>query len=119
MKKSEWRDRIKESCIEAGTYQAFCDDVIDTLSEIMENRDGAQAEYRKTGSKPVIEKETSTGAITTVKNPLLVMVNDLNAAALTYWRDLGLTPKGFTAMQKNGFKPKETSFEQILANIGI
>lgn len=119
MKKEEWKAKIERSCREAGTYQPFFDDIIETLSEIMENRDGAQAKYKKSGSKPVIEQETSTGGTKTVKNPLLVMVNDLNAAALSYWRDLGLTPKGFTAMQKNGFKPKEASFEALLANIGI
>ena len=119
MEKDDWKKKIRESCEEAGTYQPFFDDIIETLSTIMVNRDGAQGQYENEGSHPVIEKETTTGAIVTVKNPLLVMVNDLNAAALAYWRDLGLTPKGFQAMQKNGFQKHEATFEDMLANIGI
>jgi hypothetical protein len=35
--------------------------------------------------------------------------NDMNAAALNYWRDLGLTPKGLKAIDEQAMKPKPKS----------
>ena len=117
--KKTWQKRIKQAAIDAGTYEPFFDDVIETLAGIMEKRDRTEEQFEETGGNAVVAHTNKSGATNLVKNPLLVMVNDLNATALSYWRDLGLTPKGFTAMQKNGFKPKEATFEDLLADIGI
>ena len=119
MNKSDWKNRIKASCESAGTYRAFFDDTIETLAGIMEKRDRAELQFEQTGGNAVIQHTNKSGATNLVKNPLLVMVNDLNGTALSYWRDLGLTPKGYTAMQKNGFQRQERSFEDLLRNIGI
>lgn len=119
MNRAEWATKIEQSCRDAGTYQPYFGDIIGTLAGIMENRDIAQEQFEESGGLAVIEHTNQGGNTNVVKNPALVMVNDLNATALAYWRDLGLTPKGFTAMQKGGFKPKETSFEDLLSNIGI
>ena len=119
MEREKWRARIVNSCNSAGTYQPCFDDVIETLAAIMERRDEAQEAYEKDGRKSVVEQETSTGGVKTVKNPFLLAVNELDSAALAYWRDLGLTPKGFQSMQKNGFQKKEGTFEELLKNIGI
>lgn len=120
MNKDDWKKRINDAARDAGTYQPFFDDIIDTLAGIMENRDKAQEQFEERfGAQPVVAHTNKAGATNIVKNPALAMVNDLNATALSYWRDLGLTPKGFTAMQKNGFKPKEGTFEDLLKNIGI
>lgn len=119
MTKGEWKKRIEQAAQDAGTYQPFFDDMINTLAGIMENRDRSQEMFEKSGGNPVITHTNKGGATNIVKHPALVMVNDLNATALTYWRDLGLTPKGFSMMQKNGFKPKESTFEDLLEGIGI
>ena len=107
------------ACIDAGTYQIYFDDVIETLAGIMEKRDRAELQFEQTGGNAVIQHTNKSGATNLVKNPLLVVVNDLDSTALSYWRDLGLTPKGYTAMQKNGFQKAEGSFEDLLRNIGI
>ena len=120
MNKQEWENRIKQASRDAGTYQSHFDDIIETLASIMENRDKAQEQFIKQfGGKPVVAHTNKGGNTNLVKNPALVMVNDLNATALSYWRDLGLTPKGFQTLQTNGFKKQDTSLEDVLANIGI
>lgn len=119
MESEAWKVRIRQAAKDAGTYQPFFEDIIETLAGIMENRDRAEAQFKATGGNAVISHTNKGGNTNLVKNPLLVMVNDLNAAALAYWRDLGLTPKGFQAMQRNGLQPKEATFEDLLRNIGV
>ena len=119
MLKNQWKDRIEQACKEAGTYkEPFCD-VIETLAAILENRDKAQRQFEVMHSNPVITYTNKSGVTNMVKNPALVIINEMNAQALQFWRELGLTPKGFQAMQKNGFKQPEASFEELLSNIGI
>lgn len=119
MDKNEWKNRITQSCKAAGTYQTYFDDVIDTLAGILENRDKAQEQFDEKDGRPVIEKTDQRGHVNLAKNPALVIINECNAQALTFWKELGLTAKAFQAMQNNGFKKPETTFEDLLSNIGI
>lgn len=105
--------------MDAGTYEEWFDDAIDTLAGILENRDRAQEQFKALNSNPVVTHTNKGGNTNLVKNPALVIINEMNAQALAFWRELGLTPKGFQAMQKNGFKKPEASFEDILSGIGI
>lgn len=119
MDKGAWIQRIETACKDAGTYELHFDDVIETLAGILENRDRAQDQFERMNSAPVIMHTNKGGATNMVKNPALVIITEMNAQALQFWRELGLTPKGFQAMQKNGFKKPETTFEELLSNIGI
>lgn len=119
MEKQEWKQKIEQACREAGTYESHFDDVIETLAGILENRDRAQKQFEQMNSNPIVQHTNKGGNTNLVKNPALVIINEMNAQALQFWRELGLTPKGFQAMQKNGFQKKETSFEELLSNIGI
>lgn len=119
MTKKTWRKRIEQACRDAGTYEEWFDDAIETLAGILENRDKAQDQFKAMNSNPVVMHTNKGGNTNIVKNPALVIINEMNMQALQYWRELGLTPRGFQAMQKAGFKKQETSFEDILANIGI
>lgn len=119
MLKEEWQNRIEQACKDAGTYETHFDDVIETLAGILENRDRAQKQYESMNSNPVITHTNKSGAVNMVKNPALVIITEMNAQALQFWRELGLTAKAFQAMQKNGFKKPETTFEELLSNIGI
>ena len=118
MTKNAWKNRITQASIEAGTYQPYFDDVIETLAGILENRDKAQRQFKKDGSKPVIEKTDQRGHVNLVKNPALVIINECNAQALTFWKELGLTAKSFQTMQSNGFKKPEATLEDVLSKIG-
>ena len=54
----------------------------------------------------VIEYTNKGNATNMVKNPLLILWDDLNKSALAYWRELGLTPSSFRKMT-GGAKEKE------------
>jgi hypothetical protein len=95
MKKAQWKKKIKESCIEAGTYKPFFDSVIDTLAGIMETRDNAQEKFDASGGQTIVKHTNKGGATNIVKNPALAVLMECNAQALAFWRDLGLTPAGY------------------------
>ena len=48
------------------------------------------------------------------------MAMDLNAQALAYWRDLGLTPAGLKKLNADALNAKATAagFEALLEKIG-
>lgn len=115
VKSKEWKRRITAACKKAGTYQPQFVNAIDTLAQILEDRDGAREQFVEAGSQPVVEEN---GRLR--KNPMLVMTNELNTTALQYWRDLGLTPAGFKRLGEALTKPeKKESLESILSNLGV
>lgn len=119
-KKATWKRKIKAACDEAGTYQPFFDLAIDQMAGIMETRDAAQEQYKASGSHPVIKHTNKGGNTNLVKNPALVIINECNQQALAYWKELGLTSKAYSQMQKNGFEgKKEATFGDLLSKIGI
>lgn len=117
MRKKSWKARIKNACIEAGTYRPFFDQVIDTLAGIMENRDKVQELYAKSGSNPVVRYTNKAGETNPVKNPMMVILADLNTQALSYWRDLGLTPAGLKKINDQELKKKQGGLEDALAGL--
>lgn len=94
MTRQKWKNKIKKLCIGAGTYEKYYDMVIDTLAGIMEITDKTITQYENEGAKPVIECQAKNGSIKCIKNPILTIIQECNAQALPYWRDLGLTPLG-------------------------
>lgn len=109
MTAEEWKEKIVLSCKDAGTYRECFTDAIETLAATLSNRDEAQRLYEKQGSKPVVVYTNKNGQENIVKNPILVTIDDLNKTALTYWRDLGLTPKGLKAIDESAVKTKKTT----------
>ena len=95
MNRSEWQCRIIKACEDAGTYQPYFEAVIETLAGIMERRDEAERKFIESGGESVVEHVIRNGSINMVKNPALLIIDQLNTTALAYWRDLGLTPAGF------------------------
>lgn len=109
MKKTAWRNRIEKVSKEVGTYRPEFDDVIDTLASILEKRDAIDEQYKAEGSIPVLAYTNKGGATNPTKNPLLILWADLNAQALTYWRDLGLTPAGLKKLNEKALEVKKKS----------
>lgn len=109
MTKKRWKERIRQCCIDAGTYKPYFDDIIDTLVDILYRRDRAQAAFRKSGGDMFVYHTNKAGAQNLELHPALKTVNDLNRDALQYWRDLGLTPSALRKMNEQAFKPKEQS----------
>ena len=118
MTKEMWKDKIINACCEAGTYQTYFDSVIDTLAQIMESRDRAHEQYIASGSHPTIVHTNKAKEKNIVKNPILVMENELNAQALAYWRDLGLTPSGLKKLSTEVVvKSSDGSLESLLSTL--
>ncbi len=120
MRKQTWKLKIKDSCIEAGTYQPFFDQVIDTLAGILEMRDNAVEKFEASGGNTIVKHTNKGGSTNIVKNPALIVIMDCNAQALAYWRELGLTSRSYKAMT-GGLKPEQNSrtLEDALADLGL
>ena len=119
MEKKEWERKIKAACKKAGTYQPQFNYVIDTLAQIMEDRDKVHEQYISTGAHPTIKHTNKAKETNIVKNPMLVIELDLNAQALAYWRDLGLTPAGLKKLNADAVKNEKAgaSLEKILGEL--
>ena len=119
MKKSSWKKKLIESCKNAGTYREFFMPVIDTLAGILEKRDDAQEQFERDGCEIIVYHTNKGGSTNAEQNPLVRLINDLNRDALTYWRDLGLTPAGLKKIDENSMKPKQqSSLSKVLMDLG-
>lgn len=119
MTRTRWKNKIKKTCIEAGTYQPYFDIAIDTLAGILETRDKAQEKYAAAGFEPIVKHTNKGGATNIVKNPALAVISECNMQALAYLRDLGLTAKGLKSLGVAIEKTEDDSLESVLANLGI
>lgn len=119
MKKQAWKNRIRRSCQAAETYRPYFDDVIDTLAGILERRDKAQEAFDAAGGEVIVEHTNKGGATNYEQNPALRLINDLERDALTYWRDLGLTPAGLKRINEEGLqKKKGNALAEALRDLG-
>lgn len=119
MRKRSWKAKIRTACKDAGTYRPYFESVIDTLAGIMEQRDKAEEYYQASGAEPVVMQTNKAGAKNLVKNPILVMVTDFNTQALSYWRDLGLTPAGLKKINDESMKKKAASLGDFLDGLEV
>lgn len=118
MTKFRWKEKIVSSCQEAGTYQPFFDGAIETLAMILEQRDKIHKQYVEEGSNPTVVRHTErSGEQNIAKNPLLALESDLNAQALAYWKELGLTMKSWKEL-KNQINQNVGGLEDLLKGIG-
>ena len=120
MEKAEWMRKIKAACKKAGTYQPQFTYIIETLAQIMEDRDKVHEQYVSTGSHPTIIHTNKAKEQNVVKNPMLVMEMDLNAQALAYWKELGLTPAGLKRLNAEVVKENQRqggNLEKILEGL--
>ncbi len=109
MNKELWKTKLIKASMDAGTYRAFFDPVVETLAGILEKRDMAQDEFENNGGQILVEHTNVKGKTNIEQNPLLRLINDLNRDALAFWRDLGLTPAGLKRIDEMSMKPKKLS----------
>lgn len=117
MKKKTWKDRITEACQEAGTYQPNFEAIVETLADILEQRDAAYKQFVDEGAQAVIEHTSDRGSVNTKINPLLQVWDTLNKTALSYWKELGGTPAGLKKITNDALAKTTVGFEQLLAKI--
>lgn len=114
MDRHGWEERIISEVKEAGTYRPMFHDAIEALARILEKRDECDFQYDIEGRIPVVECATGTK-----KNPLLTILNELNTQALSYWRDLGLTPSGLKKIDESAMKEKKkNALAEALKELG-
>lgn len=115
MTKKGWKSKIKKATTELGTYKKAFEEVIEALAEILEQRDNAMEQFISTGGKPVISYTNKAGKSNPVKNPCLAVWNDLNSQAITYWKELGMTPAGLKRINQELMETKkQSSFAEIV-----
>ena len=120
MNKTDWKKKIIKACKDVGTYRPYFGDAIDILAGIMAARDAAEEKYEASGAQPVVKHTNQGGNTNIVKNPVLVLVMELQAQALAYWRDLGLTPAGLKRIDEKAVKAqKKNTMAEAFKNIGI
>lgn len=120
MNKADWVAKLVEMTQGVGTYRREFDSIIDSLADILEQRDRAYQDFIDSGAEIVIVKVSDRGAENIGKNPRLSIWSDLNTQALAYWRDLGLTPAGLKKINETAIKAevKESALERALMSIG-
>lgn len=119
MNRNEWKNSIIKMTEGVGTYKPEFDSVIDTLADILEQRDRAYEDFINSGAEIVITKISDRGAENVGKNPRLTIWSDLNTQALAYWRELGLTSKSLKDIRGATDNAKEESaLEAALKKIG-
>lgn len=95
MTAKQWKTKIKKQLSSLEQKPEGYKPVMDTLADILEQRDNVYNQYCEEGCLPVCKYTNKAGATNTTKNPLLVLWDDLNKSALAYWRELGLTPSSY------------------------
>ena len=119
MTKTRWKNRIVKAMQSVGTYKSSFDDTIETLAGILERRDALEQEFYASGDPMIVEHTNKVGAVNLEQNPTIRLLNDMNRDALTFWRDLGLTPKGLKAItDSNLIEAKEDPLDAVLKKMG-
>lgn len=120
MTAKQYKARTRRQMIAVGTYHKSFDPAIDTLAALLEKRDEAYQAFVDAGGESCVEYTSDRGSVNVKKNPRLQVWMDLNAQALTYWRDLGLTPAGLKKLNEAALKPemKGTALEEALKSLG-
>lgn len=120
MTKDQWKQNITRATTALNTYKKEFDSVIEALAEILEQRDAAYQDFLDNGAEPVTEFVSDRGAVNLKKNPRLAVWMDLNAQALTFWRDLGMTTAGLKKLNDVALKTeqKESVLEKALKKRG-
>lgn len=117
MEAKDWLDVIVTRTKAVGTYKEEFDSIIQTLAEILEERDRVKAEYVKAGSMPYVVYISDRGSENIRENPILKQWLDLNDRCLVYWREIGLTPAGLKKITEEMGGTESNPLESILSGL--
>ncbi len=116
-----WKAKISKQTKAIGTYQAAFDSAIQATADLLEQRDKIYQQYVDEGSKAMVEKVLDRGGRNMVENPLLKTWRELQAQALKYWQELGLTPASLKRINESAVKGKSkepSALEKALMKLG-
>ena len=118
-RKKEWAEAITQDCKGLGVYKTAFDPAIEMLADVMVQREDIWKEFEDSGGKSMLPYTNKGGAENFVKNPILVMWNELTKTALAYRRELGLTPAGLRKLDEKAMKSKKRSpLAEALRDLG-
>ena len=117
MNAKQWKKAIEEQIKFDADYIPAFKTTIQILSEMLEERDRIYTAYLDAGAQPVIEFTSDRGAVNLKPNPLLKQWQEINASALLYLRDLGLTAAGLRKLQGQLPEKPARTCEDIMRQI--
>lgn len=118
MTAKSWITEIKKQMSLKGVDSSGFGNVIQTLAEILEQRDKLYKQYQDEGSQVMVVYVSDRGNENNIINPLLKEWQNMNRDALVYWRELGLTPAGLKKLNEDSMKPTESSaLDKVLASL--
>ena len=98
MTAAKWRAKIKQQCEDMQTFKPSFNSVIDALAKILEQRDAALDLYKAEGCQLIVDRTSDRGSVNPTVNPIVQLMDKLNNTALSYWKELGLTPSSYKKM---------------------
>lgn len=118
MTANSWITEIKKQMSLKGVDYSGFGNVIQTLANLLEQRDKLYKQYQNEGSEVMVLYTSDRGKENMIINPLLKEWQNMNRDALVYWRELGLTPAGLKKLNEDSMKPAEQSpLDKVLANL--
>lgn len=118
MDSKNWKKKIKKATETVGTYQDSFEDVINTLADLLAERDRIYEQYIAEGAQPLVLVISDRGQENMRDNPLLTTWRSINRDVLQYWRDLGLTPAGLKKIMDDSMnKPEESALDKVLQKL--
>lgn len=117
--KKKWIEEIRQACESMGTYKDAFLPTIEMLADVIIQREKTWKEFEESGGTTMIPYTNKNGSTNLIKNPLLIMWNELTKTALAYRRELGLTPAGIKKLNEKALQEKKRSAIAIaLSDIG-
>ena len=86
-----WKSKLKKLMNAVGTYKPAFEPTIQAAAELLEQRDQVYEEYIEGGAHAMVTKVSDRGAENIAENPLLRTWREMQAQALKYFQELGLT----------------------------
>lgn len=118
MDSKQWKKKIKKATETVGTYQESFDEVINTLADLLAERDRVYDKYIEEGAEPLVLVTSDRGQENMRDNPLLTTWRSINRDVLQYWRDLGLTPAGLKKIMDDSMKqPEASALDKVLEKL--
>ena len=99
-----WKTKLKKLMEAVGTYKPAFEPTIQAAAELLEQRDLVYQQFIEEGSQAMITKTTDRGFKNTAENPLLRTWREMQAQALKYFQELGLTSASLKKINESAIK---------------
>ncbi len=113
----QWENAIKKAIKKEGHYRPIFDRSIVILSEILFERDRIYTQFIDEGAQVLIDYESDRGSQNRRPNPLLKQWQELNNTALSYMKELGLTPGGLKKIKCDIENQSQSPLDQLLKQL--